>query len=110
MAALRYDLIVEQGCDYERSIPVLGLEEGATLAGWTAAGQIRAGYGSGTVLHTLDLTPTGTNVVLKIPAAASAAWTWRLARYDVELTAPDDTVTRLVEGAVVVSAEITQPL
>jgi hypothetical protein len=54
------------------------------------------------------LVPTGTNVRLTIPAATSAAWAWRLARFDIELTAPNTTVTRLVEGAVVVYPEITR--
>lgn len=110
MPALRYDLIVDQGSDYDRTIPVLGLPAGDTLAGWTAAGQIRGGYTSTTVLYTLALTLVGTDVVLHIPAATSAAWTWRLGKYDVELTAPDGTVTRFVEGSVVVRAEITRPV
>jgi hypothetical protein len=60
------------------------------------------------VLHTLALTLSGTAVTLRIPAATSAAWTFSLGRYDVELTAPDGTVTRLVEGSVVVRPEITR--
>jgi hypothetical protein len=107
--ALKYDLIVEQGADYQVTFPVLGLDAGGTLAGWTATGQIRAGYTSSTVLHTLALTLTGTNVVLRVPAATSSAWAFSLGRYDVELTAPDGAVTRLVEGSVVVRPEITRP-
>lgn len=42
------------------------------------------------------------------PAAASSAWSFSLARYDVEATASDGTVTRLLGGSVVVSPEITR--
>jgi hypothetical protein len=107
--ALRYDLLVEQGADYERLFPVFdGNGAPANVDGWTVTGQIRGSYGDTTVLHTLTLVPTGTNVRLTIPAATSAAWAWRLARFDIELTAPNTTVTRLVEGAVVVYPEITR--
>lgn len=111
MTALKYDLIVDQGADYERSIPVLG-EDGQsveTLAGWSVAGQIRASYLSTMVLHQLDVTVSGTDVLLSIPAAVSSAWAFRLARHDIELTAPDGAVTRLIEGSVLVRPEITRP-
>jgi hypothetical protein len=108
MPALCYDLIIDQGTDYTRSIPVLGLADGDTLAGWMVAGQIRAGYASPTVLHTLDLTVSGTDIVLHIPAATSADWTWRRGRWDIEVIDPIGTVTRLVEGAVVIRPEITR--
>jgi hypothetical protein len=108
LAALRFDLIIDQGTDYNLSIPVLGLADGGTLAGWTATGQIRASYASPTVLHTLDLTVSGTDVVLHIPAATSSAWTWRRGRFDIEVIDPSGAVTRLVEGAVVIRPEITR--
>lgn len=108
MTALRYDLIVDQGADYERTIPVLDQAgQPVTLAGWTAAGQVRDSYAAATVLHTLALTLSGSSVVLRIPAATSTAWPWRFGRYDLELTAPDGAVTRFLEGAVVVRAQIT---
>lgn len=107
--ALRFDLLVEQGADYEATIPVLD-EAGQpqTLTGWTAAGQIRAGYTAAEILHTLDVTVQATSIVLRIPAAVSALWGWRLGRYDLEVTAPGGAVTRLVEGSVVVHPEITR--
>jgi hypothetical protein len=61
--ALRYDLLVEQGADYERLFPVFdGNGAPANVDGWTVTGQIRGSYGDTTVLHTLTLVPTGTNV------------------------------------------------
>jgi hypothetical protein len=107
--ALRYDLLVNQGEDYKRTIPIIDDATGqpASVSGWTIVGQIRDGYNSDTVLHTLDVTADDTNLVLNIPGADSAAWTFRLARYDVKVTAPNTTTTRELEGAVVVYAQVS---
>jgi hypothetical protein len=109
MPALKYDLIVDQGADYAVTFPVLdGAGQPVDVTGWSASGQIRAGYASATVLHTLAPTLGSGGLALRIPAATSAAWAFRLGRYDIELVAPDATVTRLVEGSVVVRPEITR--
>jgi hypothetical protein len=109
VSALKYDLIVKQGADYVKTFPVLGLAEDDTLDGWTFAGQVRASYApSAPLLHTLDLSVSGQNLVVRIPHAASSAWTWRLARYDVEYTAPDGSRDDFLEGAVVVRPAITR--
>lgn len=109
---LAYDLTVKQGEDYDRAIAVTdtGTGQPADITGWAVQGQIRAGYSSPTILHTLDVTASGTDVVLHIPKATSSAWTWRLARYDIELTAPSGKTTRFMEGSVVVYAEVTRPV
>jgi hypothetical protein len=109
MPALTYPLVVEQGADYALSIPVLNASaQPVTVDGWTAAGQIRATPYSDAVVHDLDLTPSGSTVVLRIPAAASATWTWQVARYDVELTSPGGDISRLVEGPVVLRPNVTR--
>lgn len=111
MTALKYDLIVKQGATYRRWFPVLGDNDQplSSLVGWSAVGQVRASYAPGApLLHTLDLTFDGSYLVLVIPDAVSSAWAWRLARYDVELTAPDGDVTDFLEGSVVVRPEITR--
>jgi hypothetical protein len=108
-AVLAFDLIVNQGSDYRKAFPVLGLEEGATLTGWSAAGQIReTKYEGSALLHTLAVSLIGTDLVVTIPAATSAAWTWGFAWYDVELTAPDDTEGRFLEGLVEVRNQSTR--
>lgn len=110
MAVTRYDLIVDQGSDYERTFPVLG-PGGQTqdITGWTVSGQIRDSYApTAALLQTLTVTVSGSNVVLQIPKTVSRDWTWRLARYDVEITTPGGATTRFLEGSVVVHPEITR--
>lgn len=109
MAALRYDLIVDQGADYRRDFPVLDdTDQPVSVTGWSVAGQIRAGAGSAAVLEQLDVTAAHGHAEVRIPAATSAAWSWRLARFDIELTDLDGAVTRFVEGFVVVRPETTR--
>jgi hypothetical protein len=111
MTALDYDLAIEQGSAYRRSIPVLD-EAGSLLdvTGWSARGQIRLTHTSATTLHDLssNLTVTDSAVVLEIPADSSAPWVWREGVYDVELVDPAGTPTRLLQGRVLVSPEATR--
>ena len=111
---LRYHLRINQGETFQVAIPVL--DENGTqvdLSGMTARGQIRARTADATVLHEWTLVNSGlafdtNNVVLKVPAATSSAWAWRVAEYDLELTDGDGNVTRLVEGHVIISPEVTR--
>jgi hypothetical protein len=107
--ALRYPLIIDQGADYTLSIPVLDDDNSPqTITGWGVAGQIRARHDSTAVLHELDLDPNNAMVILHIPGSASETWTFLSARYDVELTSPSGSVTRLIEGPVVVRPNVTR--
>lgn len=124
-----YDWYIHQGQD--ESFQVRWSEDGAVadLSLWSAAFQIRESAASSTAVFsrstaagtiTLD---AETNVLLTIPAAASAGWTvtalrptkvvdgatWAdLGVYDLELTDPDDAVIRLLQGRVWISLEVTR--
>lgn len=110
MPARVHNLVIDQGADYTLTIPVLdGSNQPIDVDGWIAAGQIRSRIDAAEVLHEFDLTPVGTVVVLRVPAATSRSWRFQLARYDVELTSPDELVcVRLIEGAVIVRGETTR--
>jgi hypothetical protein len=111
---LEYPLRINQGETFQVAVPVLD-EQGnpASVSGMTARGQIRAHPTSLAVLYEWsqaagNLAFDGNDVVLTVPAATSAAWTWQLARYSLELTASDGDITRLVEGFVILSPEVTR--
>ena len=111
---LRYHLRINQGETFQIAIPVLD-EDGApvSLTGMSARGQIRAHPAATTVLHEWTLVNSGlvldgNDVILSVPAATSAAWTFALGHYDVELVDGSGAVTRLIEGYVIVNPDITR--
>lgn len=109
MSALKYDLVIEQGSTYRRTIPVLN-DAGVpiSLDGWTARGQIRRNYGSPDVAYVLGLTVGDTDVELEIPAEDSSEWPWRSGVYDIEIVDADGAPTRLLQGTVTVLPEVTR--
>lgn len=107
--SVRYDITVRQGATYELTIPVQDSDgDPITLTGYTVAGQVRETHAADTVLHELVPSIEGSDVVVNISAATSSEWSWRYGVYDIELTSPDSKVTRLVEGSVTVSPEVTR--
>lgn len=110
---LRADLRIRQGATWSVTVPVLAADNTpANLSGYTAKAQVRDGYTAETALYEWtvaagNLTLGSGQIVLSVPAATSAAWTWRLGRWDLELTAPNGDVTPLIEGSVLVDPEIT---
>jgi len=51
--------------------------------------------------------PTG-EVYLEIPAATTAGWTWTRGVYDLEIISSSGKVSRIAEGKVKVSPEVTR--
>lgn len=85
------------------------------LTGYTARMQVRPSVGSATVL--IDLSTDAGGIVIdaangiierRLEASATAALTWSLGVYDLELTAPDGFTVRLATGRVTVSPEVTR--
>lgn len=116
MAAATYDFEIEQGATLLKPI-VWKDSTGAAvnLAGYTAKMQIRQSVASTDVLlemsttnGKIQLTPSTGTVTLIFSAATTAAITWKRGKYDLELTSSDGTVTRLIEGQITVSQEITR--
>lgn len=83
------------------------------LTGYTARMEIRNRYG-GDLLHRLDTTnggltidPEEGQILINVSAEVTTAWEWRNAVYDIELVAPDESVTRLIQGTITLSPEVT---
>lgn len=112
MPALDYPLEVDQGADFKKTFPVMdrGTNQPIeSLVNWTVSGQIRDSTSrTATLLHTLDVSFTGSNLVLQISKEASSDWDWRVGWYDVEITDPDDKTVRFLEGWVLVKPEMTR--
>lgn len=110
----KYDLYVPQGATFDRTLTLELDGEPVNLTGYTAAMDVRKEYES--VTATLELTNlsgiqlggnTGT-ITIGITASQTAAIIAGNYKYDLELTAPDGTVTRLIYGDFIVSREVTR--
>lgn len=116
MAAAQYDFQIEQGATLLK--PVVwkdGAGAAVNLTGYTAKMQVRQSASAADVLLELSttngnlvLTPLTGTVTMVFSATTTAAITWRRGKYDLELTSSDGTVTRLIEGEITVSREITR--
>jgi hypothetical protein len=113
------DLRIEQGTTWGIAIPLIDADDGQSvdLNGYRVRAQIRPRAGSlGPPLFEWsddDSAPgtavlTASQVRLYVTPAQSSAWGWNRGVYDVELTAPDGTVTRVASGSVYVAREVTR--
>ena len=133
MSAGIYNMAVDQGATYIRvftwytcscgscsSSSSCGCGCGSSgtpvdLTGFTADMQIRQNVQSSTILYeastannAIVLGGTAGTITLTIPASATAGFTWNKGVYDMNLTSSGGVVTRLLQGAVVVSPEVTR--
>lgn len=110
------NLVIKQGADLEVRIENVKDANGTLITNWSNYSvkvQIRERAESPTVLHEWSTASgnaafSGSDIVLSLPNATSASWTWSRGRYDVELTNPTGKVARVAEGHVTVSREVTR--
>ena len=111
MAALRYNIQLDQGSDYQLVWPVVNAAgQAQSLSGWSGALQVRSNPTSEDTLVDLTgrLVLSGSNVTLTVPGNVSSDWEWRTGIYDLELTSNTGVVTRVCQGRFTVSAEVTR--
>ena len=122
--ATKYDLVIDQGATYVKQltwyepIPIPNpnnVKHGPPkdLTGFTGAMQAREDVTAAVILFNLTTNNGGLSIVggvitIRIEAATTAAFDFDTAVYDLMLTAPDGTVTRLVEGKIKVSPDVTR--
>ena len=117
MAAFKLSLKIDQGATFTKTVtwktgkPPVAVD----LTGAAARMQIREKLEAPDVLLELSTTNGGVSlggvdgtVVLRIEADATAALTWRIGVYDLEIEFADGTVRRLLSGGVSVSPEVTR--
>lgn len=111
MAAGVYNLTVEQGVDLTLQVSVQDAN-GATysLAGGTAAAQIRDTYNGSLLASFSVVTATGVTGRLDLALNAVTASTLPLSggKWDLLLTTSAGTKVRLLNGSVTVSGEVTE--
>jgi len=118
MSAGKLDIYIEQGATFQAQLIWKdALEALIDLSGYTARLQIRPKIASD-ILY-IDLNTENNGIVLggaagtidmSIAAVVTEAITWLRAKYDLELIDGSGFVTRLVEGDVTISFNVTKPI
>jgi hypothetical protein len=114
MSAGTLNLIIEQGATFSRVLNVLQNDIAFNLTGYDARMQIRSQINSSTTLISLaigsGITIVGASgqITITISAAATAVLSFDSAYYDLEIISPSGVVTRLLQGIVELSREVTR--
>lgn len=110
MTAAVYDLNIDQGSTYGNSFTktVDGVQD--TFAGYLARGQIRVfkSHNETAATFTTNITVTG-EIEISLTSAQTASLIDGVYYYDLEVFTPSDaTVTRILQGKVIVDQEVTR--
>jgi hypothetical protein len=108
--AIKANLQIDQGADFSTEIDVLDdANEPVNLTGYSGAAQMRKHYTSSTATaFNVAINAGDGTVTLSMNAATSANVTPGRYVYDCELTSSGNTVSRLVEGIVTVTPQVTR--
>lgn len=111
MAAGKYNFTLEQGATFSREITVQDSGSAMNLTGYTPRMQMRSTHDSSTIA--LTITASISNAAQgKISLSATDTLTSAVEEgiyvYDLEIESSGGTVTRLMEGNVTVTPEVTR--
>lgn len=108
--ALKANITIDQGTDFSTTIDVTD-EDGnlIDLTGYTGTSQLRKHYtSSNATSFSVAVFPSTGEVTISMNSATSSTLTSGRYVYDVELRDAGNTVSRLVEGIVTVSPQVTR--
>lgn len=108
--ATRVNIVIDQGTDFETSIN-LSDSDGNQLnvVGMSAASQIRKTFASSNAVNFTTALAVGTGVLtLSLNNSQTAAMSAGRYVYDVEITDSSSVVSRILEGTVTVTPEVTR--
>lgn len=115
MAAAKYNLTIEQGASFVKSVTIKDATTGLArdLTGYTARGQIRATYADAVPLATFSFTTLNSSgtFVFQLTSAITAALDFETAVYDIEIEqigSNPSNVERILQGNVYLSKEVTK--
>ena len=112
MSAARYNLVIDQGSDFAVDFTVNENGSAKDLTGYSARAQMRATKTSSTVAATFTCiipTPANGTVRMTLPHATSSGMSSGRYFYDLEIfTSGDALVTRIMQGEVDITQEVTR--
>lgn len=110
MSAGKYNILIEQGSDFAlpmtQKIKSTGLAR--DLTGLTITGAIRVNYNDDTPVATFTVTDqdlVNGKFVLRLPKATTAALTFDVGVYNVEMTSVGGFTERIMQGRAVLSRD-----
>ena len=108
--ALKANLQIDQGSTYYTTLSLTDSNDLAMdLTGYTGAAQMRKHYtSSNSTAFGVTLSEASGTVELSLSANATANVSAGRYVYDVEITSPSGVVTRVVEGIVTVTPNVTR--
>lgn len=111
--AARANIIIDQGTDFDVTLTVTDdFGDIQDLEGFTAEGQIRKHYSSETLIATFETefgVPRSSGLLtIKLPRSITTNIEAGRYVYDVEITSQFDVRSRLIEGTVTVTPEVTR--
>ena len=111
MAAGRYNLEIEQGADWGRTLQLYDEDVVINLTGYSFAGKIR--FEKGAIATMAVFTTAITNaeegiIYISLANSTTSGLTAGTAYYDLEMTYPDSTKIRLLEGMINITREVTR--
>ena len=110
MAAGTYNFIMEQGATFTRQLTVKESGSALNLSGYSVASLMRSTHDSSTVVGTFTCTisnASGCIISMSMTPAVTGAIEEGIYVYDLEITSSSGTVTRLIQGEVTVTPEVT---
>ena len=110
--AIKANIVIDQGADFSTTITVTDEAGSAVdITGYTGSGQIRKHYTSSTATDfdiTFDVPRSEGKVTIGLGRTVTANLEAGRYVYDVEITSSANTRSRLVEGIVTVTPEVTR--
>ena len=111
MSAGTYNFTIEQGTTFSR---VLTLQENGSamnLTGYSVASQMRSTHDSSSIVATFSGSVTNASsgqLTLSLTNSQTSAIDEAIYVYDVEITSGAGAVTRILEGNIIVTPEVTR--
>ena len=112
MAAGKHNFTLEQGSTFDREITVQENSQALNLTGYSARMQMRSPHDSSSIALTFTAAianpATNGKINLGATATATAAVEEGIYVYDLEIESSAGTVTRILEGTITVTPEVTR--
>lgn len=107
--AQKVNLVIDQGSTFNTTFDIKD-DAGAAIdfTGYTGSAQIRKHYTSSNAVNfTVSANSSGV-IILSLSSNATSNLSAGRYVYDVEMTAPGNTISRIVEGIVTITPQVTK--